>query len=81
MKMKIAVIALSVLVTGCGVSHDQLRTENRQNLLKLSVGMTKQEAMNIMGTKTSGTEASGVFRFAAVASWCTAALRQGTIRA
>ena len=41
MKMKIAVIALSVLVTGCGVSHDQLRTENRQNLLKLSVGMTK----------------------------------------
>ena len=45
-----------VFVSGCmsadGPSFEQLRSENRQNLMKLSIGMTKQEVMTIMGDKT-----------------------------
>jgi len=52
MKKIICAFALAVLATGCGITSDQIRTENRQNLLKLSLGMTKQEVLGIMGTET-----------------------------
>ena len=47
------VLALSILAVGCG-SLDRVRTANRRNLLKLSVGMTKQQAVEIMGHKKGG---------------------------
>ncbi len=30
----------------------QIRTENKQNLMKLTVGMTREEVMQVMGDKT-----------------------------
>jgi hypothetical protein len=52
---KVAVVSvLFVLVAGCTSSLDRVRTANRRNLLKLSVGMTKEEATAIMGHKSGG---------------------------
>lgn len=45
------VFAGLLLVGGC-LSLEQLRTENQQNLMKLTVGMTREEVMKIMGTST-----------------------------
>ena len=47
-------ITLAITLTGCVSSLERTRTQNRENLLKLSVGMTKQQALEIMGTKTAG---------------------------
>ena len=38
-------------VSGCGPSLDQLRAENQQNLMKLSIGMGKDEVIKLMGEK------------------------------
>ncbi len=52
---KVAVVSvLFVLVAGCTSSLDRVRTANRRNLLKLSVGMTREEATAIMGHKSGG---------------------------
>ena len=48
------VLVLSVLVIGCASSLDKVRTTNRKKLLKLSIGMTKKQALKIMGTKSGG---------------------------
>ncbi len=53
---KILVFLLSVaLMSGCAsVGHlDRLMTENRQNILKLQIGMTKQEALDVMGNRSA----------------------------
>ncbi len=52
MTKPIIAFVLLVLVTGCGMSLVQIRTRNRGNLLKLSVGITKEEMLDIMGTET-----------------------------
>jgi len=46
--------ALSIfLLTACAVDfYDQVRATNRNNLIHLSVGMAKPEALSIMGTET-----------------------------
>jgi hypothetical protein len=50
---KLGVILLLVLmVWGCGSSLEQLRTRNRENLLRLSLGMSKFDVLQIMGTET-----------------------------
>lgn len=54
MKKIAAVSMLFVLVAGCTSSLDRVRTANRRNLLKLSVGMTKEQALAIMGNKSGG---------------------------
>ena len=54
MKKIAAVSVLFVLVAGCTSSLDRVRTANRRNLLKLSVGMTKEQALAIMGNKSGG---------------------------
>lgn len=52
MKKLVYLLGLVMLVSGCA-TLDSIRTENRQNLLKLSIGMSKQEVMNIMGGKST----------------------------
>jgi len=54
MKKVAAVSVLFVLIAGCTSSLDRVRTANRRNLLKLSVGMTKEQATAIMGNKSGG---------------------------
>lgn len=53
MKKVMGVFALSVLLVGCSSSLNQFGNENRKNLMKLSIGMSKQEVMEIMGDKTA----------------------------
>ncbi|HIJ72231.1 MAG TPA: DUF3192 domain-containing protein [Planctomycetes bacterium] len=59
--MKRAALFLIVLVLagGCGTGLERLRVENQQNLLTLSVGMTKKEAMDAMGYKTASNDYIG----------------------
>ncbi|MFZ0034858.1 MAG: DUF3192 domain-containing protein [Sedimentisphaerales bacterium] len=54
MKKAAVVSMLFVLAAGCTSSLDRVRTANRQNIMKLSVGMTKQQALAIMGNKSGG---------------------------
>jgi hypothetical protein len=45
------IAALSfLLISGCA-TISEVTLPNRENLLKLNMGMTKQEVLNIMGTK------------------------------
>jgi len=55
MKKLICLLVLIMMVSGCAsMGHlDNLRTENRQNILKLSIGLTKQEALDLMGNKSA----------------------------
>jgi hypothetical protein len=55
--MRIAVlgILMSVFLFGC-VSLDTIRSQNRQNLMRLSPGLSKQEVLVVMGTKTIMSE-------------------------
>ena len=52
---KILLVLLCLGLVGCtSLGHlDKLRTENRQNLLKFKIGMSKQEVIEIMGNKTA----------------------------
>lgn len=54
MKKAAVISVLFVLITGCTSSLDLVRTANRRNLLKLSVGMTKEQAITTMGHKSGG---------------------------
>jgi hypothetical protein len=54
MKKVVVVSVLFVLIAGCTSSLDRVRTANRRNLLKLSVGMTKEQTLAIMGNKSGG---------------------------
>ncbi len=47
-------ILLCLGIVGCA-SMDAIRTSNRENLMELSIGMSKQEVLQIMGTKTIKT--------------------------
>lgn len=51
---KAMLVLLFLGITGCA-TLDSVRNTNRENMMRLSVGMTKQEALNIMGTKTVTT--------------------------
>ncbi len=60
MKYKIIIgILISVLIVGC-VTTAQVRAENRQKLLHLSVGESKQDVLHKMGTQTIETENGSV---------------------
>jgi hypothetical protein len=54
MKKAAIVSILFVLAAGCTSSLDRVRTANRRNLMKLSVGMTKEQAIETMGHKKGG---------------------------
>lgn len=48
---KMLLVLLCLFLAGCATFSD-IRNINRENLNKLSLGMTKQEALKIMGTET-----------------------------
>ncbi|MBF0523246.1 MAG: DUF3192 domain-containing protein [Candidatus Omnitrophica bacterium] len=48
---KILSVMLCLGLVGCATTMSQSIAPNRENLLKLSIGMTKDQALNIMGTK------------------------------
>jgi hypothetical protein len=54
MKKAAIVSVLFAIAAGCTSSLDGVRTANRRNLLKLSVGMTKEQAIATMGHKRGG---------------------------
>ena len=41
-----------LLLGGCASSIEQMRTKNRENLLRLSLGMSKFDVLQVMGTET-----------------------------
>ena len=47
----LSILLLSLFLISC-VSLDKIRTENRTNLNRISLGMSKSEVLNIMGTET-----------------------------
>lgn len=50
---KISLLLVMVLfLSGCATTFSQIASDNRTNLLQLSIGMTKENVLSIMGTKT-----------------------------
>ena len=45
-------LLIMIFLIGCASSEEYVRTKNRENLLRLSVGMKKFEVLQIMGTQT-----------------------------
>ena len=57
MKTKIILftgVVLCICFSGCRSSLERFRGMNRENIMKLSEGMTKAQVMEVMGTKTGG---------------------------
>lgn len=54
MKKQIALLALCILITGCASPLDRVRKNNRKRLLELSAGMTKEQALEVMGRSGGG---------------------------
>jgi len=49
---KLFLLLVLISIIGCVSSSEQIRTKNRENLLRLSVGMNKFDVLQIMGTQT-----------------------------
>ncbi|MBP9854502.1 MAG: DUF3192 domain-containing protein [Candidatus Omnitrophica bacterium] len=49
---KIFVLFFCLLLSGCAATMSQVTAPNRKNLLKLVISMPKEEALNVMGTKS-----------------------------
>jgi len=49
---KLCVLLMLVSIAGCASATEQIRTKNRENLLRLSLGMPKFDVLQIMGTQT-----------------------------
>ncbi len=47
----LTIMAFLILLTGC-TSVEYIRAKNRENLIKLNIGMTKEQVLKVMGTKT-----------------------------
>ena len=47
-------ILIIIAVLGCSASMEQVRTKNRENLLRLSIGLGELDVLQIMGTETIG---------------------------
>lgn len=54
MKKSLLLLVLCVLTAGCASPLDRVRKNNRKGLLKLSVGMTKKQALKVMGRAGGG---------------------------
>ena len=60
MKKILSISLLSLFLISCGVTNPQnIRTENRSNLNKISLGMSKSDVLKIMGTETVNTSTYG----------------------
>jgi hypothetical protein len=51
---RIALALLVLTLFGCASTHD-VRIKNRENLLRLAIGINKFEVLQTMGTETIGT--------------------------
>jgi len=61
MKKLICLLVLVGVLSGCATTNS-VRTDNRTNLLKLSIGMDKDEVVSLMGTDDVTTYSfAGVF--------------------
>ena len=49
---KLCAFLVILLIAGCMSSKEQIRIKNRENLLRLSLGMPKFDVLQIMGTQT-----------------------------
>lgn len=56
---KILALLLCLALVGCA-TLSKIRATNRERLNKISIGMTKQEVLDIMGTKTITARSSEV---------------------
>ncbi len=52
MKKLIYLFVMAMLISGCVTSMSQVTAPNRENLLKLSIGMDKAKVIEIMGNKS-----------------------------
>ncbi len=52
-RLVVLIAALTVVLAGCSNPYVPLRDENRANLIKLDLGMTKTQATQAMGDKTA----------------------------
>jgi len=59
MKFAIIAIVMSICLVGCS-SMDSIRTQNRQNMVGLSTGMSKQDVLAVMGTNTIRSAEGGL---------------------
>ena len=48
-----------ILLSGC-MTMEQIRAQNREKLMRLSPGLTKQETLAVMGTETVSAEGDSV---------------------
>ena len=49
---KFLIVLMCLGLVGCARTVSQLTAPTRENLIRISIGMPKQEVINIMGTKT-----------------------------
>lgn len=54
MKKSLVLLTLCILMAGCASPLDKVRKNNRKGLLKLSAGMTKEQALKVMGKAGGG---------------------------
>lgn len=59
MKKLIYLFVMAMLVSGCATGLHQTIAPNRVSLLKLSIGMSKEEVLKVMGTKSFSTYSQG----------------------
>lgn len=51
MRKLLWLIVAVMTVAGCAMTKSQVTAPNRANLMKLSIGMSKEQVLNVMGTK------------------------------
>ena len=59
--MRVALFLVPLVVCGCASTGyvdrlDQIRAHNRENINRLTIGMTKAQALSVMGTQTYEVE-------------------------
>ena len=62
MKKILIVLTSLFLLSSCGASYDTLRSENRDNLSKITLGLSINEVKTIMGEKESGLPGNEIIR-------------------
>lgn len=53
--LRLGIALLVLALCGCATTQDALRIKNRENLLRLSIGINKFQVLQTMGTETVGT--------------------------
>ena len=61
MKKILIVLTSLFLLSSCGASYDTLRSENRDNISKITIGLSINEVKTIMGDKEAGHHSRQIF--------------------